>query len=393
MYEQTPLRKTDINQAYESAKQSNQNETHSTSQFVADVRMISLDWLQINLNDWTWTTFEDVREIVPGIHLEPTGWGDRAYKNVSQVYMDGEHIGLVKFDPHSEKIKPNGSASFKLLNNLLYTPHVLETVSQFITRTGSSYDCIKQIDVALDGYGFLEAPRHQFQGGTTLYRGRSFVDPKFKGRNLLQVNIGSRKSEIFARMYRKTDEIESSKKYYIREAWEQIGMNPDNVERLEFSLQQRRLDRLGFARTWEAFVRMLQPENLAGIAKHCFDSVCCFVDESTGHGNISRAKRCFSLAFNQTVSLLTKARAVASSKVRSVQTAVKNLIQFGLMTGADYFEKVAREMVVSCDLVKWYHRKLPDWEAEHERCKRHDRKLIPAYVQYASGQQLNLFKR
>jgi len=347
-----------------------------------EVRAIACDRLEINILEVNLPHIEEEDiEARPGIHLIGQIRKSRAFETVARVYMDGEEIGELEYNSRSERIKPMDAATFRLANNLLYADGWRDIPIQFIERIGAKFDCIRMIDVACDGFNILEPIRQHYGFGRARHRCQSDMNPYYQKDHLVGAYIGSRKSDVFGRAYRKSQEIDKhSKKLYIQQWHEANGMEEGNVERLEFQLRTKILDRLGFFRTIQGYYEATSYKGLLSLAGYCTEKYFQFVDRATLKSNISRAARVCKVAFFDTWEMLKKSKAIASRKVRMVQTTMKTLFQLAKQTGWSKFRELSFEMAQSSGMVKWHSMKRTEWDKECERAAKNGRDIIPVYA-------------
>jgi len=210
------------------------------------------------------------------------------------------------------------------------------------------FDGISKVDIACDGFNLLQACV-EFVRGNIDRVGRSELTPYFRGNKIDGVHIGSRSSDKFARVYCKSAEIESSKKYYIESFWQGLGINTefDKVERLECSLKSKYLsDRMPV--TIDTLRRLCyDTEFICSLAASAFENLYEFRENSETEKNVTRRQRLYKIVWDATTYFIKKAKAVTAAKVRTIQTTMKGAYMMFLRSGSDYYKKIVHEIAVN----------------------------------------------
>lgn len=196
------------------------------------------------------------------------------YKMHVAIMLHGFHLATISWSPSNENVRRDGGA-IKIENRLLYTQEWNFYVHDILRAIGWTPLSITRIDLAYDCNYFKNHLHPQIliksylnpqEAGlaqsdedveivtksdvrkTISLAGRSFIR---KGSNRFAVEgvkalhtpifeylrFGSRKSSVCAYIYNKSQELRVKKsKPYISEAWEKVGMNPDDVYRVEISI-------------------------------------------------------------------------------------------------------------------------------------------------------------
>lgn len=199
--------------------------------------------------------------------------GNRRYKFIADVYMDGINIGEIRFVPR-KTYKNNQPVYFKFNNQILYQTNFTNYIDKLCRTFKINYQYISLLDVAVDSIGlniidFVDNYLHQTKT-------RKKYQTRHKGR-VLRKNIitdvdgsikwGSLGSDKYIKIYNKTAELLDSKydKSYIKSCWELNGLSTTDkiVERFELSLKQVHAKEIDFH-------RLCDSDYLASIlATHC----------------------------------------------------------------------------------------------------------------------------
>lgn len=351
-----------------------------------------IDWLEINF------LFPIQREslthcaLSTRVTLEELPRVTRVFSKVYNVLLDGVLIGQLSSEPFSTVIKDRNSCTFKLENHLCYTDSWVDIIKELADELGLQFQSLKKVDVALDGTGVVEPIRLAFEKKVRKV-GRSSVQPIMNnGRKIDAFHIGKRTSDKFLRGYEKSREIEKSKKYYIRDFWERNGFMADKVERLEVSMKGKVVRDMGFKDDWDSLQDLTDPSYLVGLVRPMLKQSYEFTLWPDGAEKVTRLERVFTCIFECSCALLSKAKAIPSKKIRSVQTAIKTLYHVHLQTGRDLYKKIAEEMVENAGFEFWYLKRIPDWITERAREAGKGMEYIPCLEEYEPGLQLSLHR-
>lgn len=229
------------------------------------MRCINIDWLEVHCLE----PDNEVRDIAyyisKGYFAEDRGYGTRVYKEMFTIHMYGAPFIEIRRNPASaggNGILRENDCHLRLVNRACYYNNAAALMEQFLNEHRYYNIRIKRIDLCLD------FPK--FDSGDIP---RKFVDRYFKGKysKINQCNIkgygqdlwdgqvwnslswGSPKSQIYTKLYNKTQELYdikkgTFKKPYILYGWYQCGfidnmntctLNNELVEiwRLEFTIQ------------------------------------------------------------------------------------------------------------------------------------------------------------
>lgn len=199
--------------------------------------MLSVDWLCIN---FLGSPIDSQR-----FKFKKLDYQCRQFRELYTVYDGYREYGTLAAVPTLSALRCD-LMQLKFDNKLLYTMNIGELVDEFIVFQGWEFYSISRLDICLDFNQFKTglSPRSlidRFMSGK-LYP-VSKCDYTVSGRfangcNHEYLRIGSRKSDIVARLYNKTAEMNSVRfKHYISDSWKATGVDTSrDVWRLEFQL-------------------------------------------------------------------------------------------------------------------------------------------------------------
>lgn len=361
------------------------------------VQCINLDFLTIMFNGEILIDHEKEHEEVNGVIIQPLKYGDQLagnkhFKNVSFLYLDGECIGEIRYNPRNDQVLNPNSISFKADNSLLYTRDYWEQIEQVFTRLGLSFDHVSKMDIAADGTGFLNPVHCWFTGKvkkvsrvkTTPFYVSESGDPAIEG-----YWLGSRKSDKFARCYYKKRELARSGKQYIEQFWSENELfekcETQDIERLELSLKNAELKKWltkSQRSTWEGFKAFLTDvKNIAALFDSAIKTLFDFRENDPDETNVSRLTKLFVLDFSPLTVLakIERAAAIVSTKLRSLKTTAKNMFMIWKKTGAKHFQILGEEIAANIFQTNWYEKQKKKWNYEFNRERKKYGDYFPVY--------------
>jgi hypothetical protein len=245
----------------------NGNQLTQTDQNEQNNFALNIDFLIINLelepNQEGQIKKFDVNSI---FDFEAQDFGTNVFKNRYFVILEGVKVGTLLTSPRSNILKEN-FAQFQFENSLFYTQSLKDLrflTEQLTENLKAKFVSINRLDIALD----LENTNNNYQEITKailneelLISGREkqlnayFITdkgtPKLNG-----FTIGTRTASRFLRVYNKTLELTKKPKEYILNTWLIAGLNPQNVWRFEYQMNN-------------SFFRFLeQKANFSGITEN-----------------------------------------------------------------------------------------------------------------------------
>lgn len=353
--------------------------------------IINVDWLEIMV------TSDLVDDNAPlesyklrfDFELQKMGYGSKIFKNGYEVRYRGLPFGTYHVNPRENMLKDKRMGKLKINNIEFYKAGWFERVKDLLIAMGAKYRNTTRLDIAADGFGFLNLAAQCGPGGSLKKRGRADFRPVYVGGEDLQTAyFGSRKSGKQVTVYNKSKEIKKSGKLYIYEWWKRSGLVGDHIKedvhRCEVSLKHEEIKRIAdydFDHLWNF-------EYLACILRTSLNKFVDFYDrveynammqKKKSERNVSRLKVIDLLDFDfMGGELLPKDYSITTSKVYSTKVASKKNYQLFLHSEArgrkmpELFE-IAHKLAASINCVEWFMEKLPDWQKEYERDKKYGR--------------------
>lgn len=223
---------------------------------------ITLDWLQVTyktksaelLNeDFSGLVENETVSFADNVQMIFLGIGDKFYKYRGEVFVDGESICYILFQPRS-KILADDLVNLTLKNELLYTTYWQQVLEVISTTLALQFNNITRLDIAIDTdrkrfdvMDFIN--KYLFEDSNIVRTGKKELryeqlDDKTKRFGGFQV--GNMAQDKMIKGYDKTKEIEdSSKKKYISDCWSKSGFG-ENVRmfRVEMRLKAKAIKRI-----------------------------------------------------------------------------------------------------------------------------------------------------
>jgi hypothetical protein len=374
--------------------------------YTPKVRTVSLDWLELRFiqpghmeGDEFIPTLklsnEDSNDVGPYTFV-PTGHKTRVWGMIHEVFDgDGEKIGVFCSMPHCAKIFPANHCTFKMENALLYTEW-LDILRAFAGAYDLQLHAVKQIDIALDGTGFM-SPVSAMLTQDVEKVGRAMFTPTMnnKGHKILHFNLGSKKSERFMRCYWKEREIEHSKKYYIRDFWKENGVDEsqfDSMERLEVSLSGHAMVSLWGNVTWSKIELLTDALFLQSVFETTRKGLYDFRENTDEKTNVTRVKKAVSILYTGTTKKLQRFKVVTSKHIRQIQTTIKTTYNLALATGKEYYKLICDEIVNNTGMQSWFDKRHNLWKYEFHLSKKKGRDFMSILHNYTPNEQLCLYE-
>lgn len=220
-------------------------------------------------------------------------------------------IGVLAAVPHSGNNCQPGTSILQLENDVLYRSDLWPTVDAVIGALGATVSHLTRLDLALDGFGLLNAADTYYRSDMAVKLGyaetetlaavgkaRFHVD-RFEGGQVTNFYLGSMKSKKTLNGYTKGQRIDIENKQYIRSAWMAAGLihrEEDGIEvaRLEMRHRKEALDELHLVNeeTGEAepfdWRRLRDARYLAGLYKETLRNFYGFKVVNPGDKDKSR---------------------------------------------------------------------------------------------------------
>lgn len=215
--------------------------------------LYSVDWLEVFcIEDSQVCNEEYFRR--QGFNVIKQPYGTRLFSEILDLCTpDGDLLYHICRKPYSKKscggVMDDNAVTVKVGNRLLYKQGCVQDFIAFLELNGYKFKNLSRVDLCCDlqyfacGLAAWHLPKKYFD--------RSLLkvnQPEFNahgtdrdGAVFHSVMWGSKSSAVHSRMYDKTKEMRDVKeKPYIRDAWENVGFDPDHhVWRVEFEIRQR----------------------------------------------------------------------------------------------------------------------------------------------------------
>ena len=358
---------------------------------------VVLDWFACMVF-CNWPAPEKANEITfvdDDIAIEYTGKGTPVFNYSFKVYLWGEPVAMFHSHSKNETIIPVGVAKLEILNHVLYSGDLLETLSRVMQACKMpEIKNISRVDIAIDGANHVHKFLNRYvdivkrQGVARLqslgaYNPTPTIHLKGKARFHAKMlnkhtgmfdnfHIGGSKKKFT--LYNKTSELERSHKEYIRSVWEKAGIDTStDVWRCELRLTSEAIKEIK-----DFNINNLQnPMYLLSIFKTQCENFVHFVDME-GQTNVTYATTIDLFQFEKlAVPMLHKMpRAVVDGAYKAkmaIHNAVKQVIQI-----RDDVSKSAKEMlnvqaalqhvsdnIKIYNLERWFRRKIDQWNERY----------------------------
>ena len=256
---------------------------------------VNIDYLIVNLvGTLANNERNDLDNRFEGLHNENleikklNDYGTKVFRGAYTVLWFGEEIGNLFTSPRSE-VLPAGFCQFQFRNHLFYVFDLsqLKTFMYELTEiTGLRFSGINRLDIAVDtsdSHGFFASVIDGIRSKMFRIAGRtknfSLHYETHEGHSILNgYSVGKRTSSRYLRVYNKSLEMRQKPKGYIRENWVQNGIDPWDVWRFEYQLNNRFFKDLieyGYGTeqdfTWSIFDRANLVKLLSMAQKNHFD--------------------------------------------------------------------------------------------------------------------------
>jgi len=316
----------------------------------------------------------------------------RFWNRVYEVYFEGESFGTLCTEPHNHMIKSPNECFFKLDNHWNYLHGWYEALQSFAQTFELSLSHFNRLDIATDGFDFLEPVRMYHKEYIELV-GRAEATVRRRGNKPVHgFNLGSLSSDKYIRVYHKNKEIdEHSKKYYIRQFWQECGVDEkdfERMERLEITMKHKAVKEYIGKLTWQILEKFHNdPTFLKNLLQSGIKHGYQFREKRKYEKqNVSRLREVFAINWNCTIELLKRVKVFTAKKIRSLQTTAKTAYQLYLKTGFGNYAGMAYEIIENCNLQGWFEkrRKYWDYEAQLESSKGNE--FLPLF-DYKTGQK------
>lgn len=213
-------------------------------------RIINLDWLAVYcLSSSAWAHEKVLLNL--GFQLQIRGDGTRHFHRLYDVIdKNGEPFLEIQDTPKSLKINggiwKENAMLIKVYNKQLYKEETVDRLYSVLLRCGIKVKSISRLDIAMD-FNYFDNHIHpqtlirEFMNDKLWYlfvKKFYCIGKQSFTQTYEYLRFGSSKSSYSVYLYNKSRELKEQKdKPYIRDIWEQVGLNQSDVWRLEISLR------------------------------------------------------------------------------------------------------------------------------------------------------------
>ncbi len=172
-----------------------------------------VDWFEVQMLGQLPTVIEGKTdyELSDHVHLQLTGKQTKHFHHLFEVYLHGEHLGILQTHTKVPKFFAPNSIQFKMNNHLLYTEDWLGYYAELLNTMGWNHNSLSRLDIAMDGQAGnsyrSEIIKTMNPRSKVKIVGKTRIKPSFVNGQLENVEIGSRKSDKYGRIYNKTEEL------------------------------------------------------------------------------------------------------------------------------------------------------------------------------------------
>lgn len=305
-------------------------------------------------------------ELSDHVHLQLTGKQTKHFHHLFEVYLHGEHLGQLQTHTKAPKFFAPNSMQFKMNNHLLYTEDWLAYYAELLNTTGWNHNSLSRLDLAMDGQAGKSYRSEIIKTFNTRSNvkivGKTRIKPSFVNGLLENVEIGSRKSDKYGRIYNKTEELKRSNKTYIRNYWKNSNLKSDNdIWRLEIEMKSKQFKK-GNYDIW----RLNDSSYIASILRTELKGWVSFYRETTDTNKHRAMKKNTKELINwESIGgrLLERSEAKKPSDIFKAKATVKNLLRFKEVFGL----KTSEELVDFFELNEWYESRIEYWSGDNAK--------------------------
>jgi len=353
---------------------------------------VNTDWIQLYFIGKFDYEVGNTRQIGKNLYIKTLKTHSRQFAHVSEVFYNSQKVGVIQHQPYDNSVLADNSIIFHLDNQLNYEENFIGKIDAIRKAGNWEYKNITRLDVCTDGKGFL-APMQKVREGKIDLVGRCDITDTTMvedGKRVLkQSTIGSRKSDMYVKIYRKDKEIEHSGKGYIKQFWAKNGVKEEDfkgMERFEMTFKSERITKFVDTETGEfAFSKgkfedlyKLQDSNFLNLliqsnVKNHFE----FVKVNRITKNITRAKRVFCMQLvGKLTKLLTRVQVVGKKSQRWAQTLIKNNYMVYLKSRNGLYLATMQEIIKNFDLSVWFEKRIEQWNYEYNLCYKNESERV-----------------
>ncbi|MBC7696217.1 MAG: replication initiation factor domain-containing protein [Burkholderiales bacterium] len=323
---------------------------------------IALDWLEIILTGEI-SILEDVKrdnsefDLGNGIILKHTNTMNHiGFRQSLLVFLDRESIGYLHYGNNLKmKFKSPKSNLLHINNHILYQKDLPGKINRLQKGLGLNFSHFYRVDIAIDGMGLISSFNHLMDSKTLSKKSAVKIhgDIDHKTKKHTRFTIGSRKSEKYISLYNKTLEIEDKGKWYIKEFWNENGLNENSIDRLELRLNAKALKSFN-----PDFEYLLNPNYLAGYFKLNAGDWLEFI-----HVKNKKMKNFIDWSKFEKTEIIKLAKTTATNNLVSKKTTIKVLYEELMISKDESYLKCINILCAKYQLENWAKSKVNRWNA------------------------------
>ena len=331
------------------------------------LNVCNVDWFACQMVGQLPTVIEGKTdyELAENLHLELIG-STPHFDHKFEVYLHGEHLGVLQTHTKVPKYFNANGMQFKMDNHLLYTEDWLGYYAELLNTTGWEHNSLTRLDIALDGQGATAYTSEIIKSLSTRSKvqivGKTRIKPSISNGKLDWVEIGSRKSNKYGRIYNKTEALVRSNKTYIQNYWKNSNLKQkEQTWRLEIELKSKQIKK-GNYDLW----RLNDSNYLASILRTELKGWVSFYTKTKDTNKHRAMKKNGKELINwESIGgqLLKRAEAKKPSDIFKAKATIKNLLRF-----KEVFDlKTPEELIEHFDLLEWYDSKVGYWSEDNAK--------------------------
>jgi len=354
-----------------------------------------IDWLTLNL--------QGIPNITnPKYNFEKEDYSTRHFENVVHISNDVEKLGTLVFGKRNETIQIDNFCQFKFENHLFYTKTLEELQrlkDDLLKDLELSFHGVSRLDIALDFQNASNKVQNFYKeinnekiliGGRekdfNKYNSlRAYSKTKGGVMTLEGLQIGSRKSRKFCRLYNKSLELQKTNKSYIHQTWDNLKIKGE-VWRLEYQMNSTYLKSIKEFRIDELFNRNF----LLSLLEKCMDKHFVFHKAVRGRElnkmpkvnliNLETVKICAKVV----TETLTNVKRVIKETLIGQMRMIKGLFRsyFSSSQSLEYILPLTRTLD-DFELKSWFEMKKPYYISEFLKKQimyKYDSKLLSEHL-------------
>jgi hypothetical protein len=338
---------------------------------------IPIDWLEINLDHpaGNRTTRpwggDDTIPVGDRYVLQRQPGRTRTFDRIDHLVdrRNDRTVAVVRSVPNSAHIMPMNRVMVKLENSTLYDYTWADVLQYLRDIVGLKYQSTSRLDLAADGYDFLQ-PFGDAAKGAASYGGRADFVVRWSQGKVKAAELGTRAGNKFARIYGKSKELRLSGKLYIADYWNRQGEeHSDDVERCEISTKGKEVRRYFEDERRPEFIDYLTcPRYRARV----YDSLAAtFIRFRSGScGDRSRDREDLlswdwsAITSNEPIERNARQRRVQDIGLNALKAHVRLAYMIHVATDSQRHLSCAQEVAEACGMGTWMRNKAPMWKRQ-----------------------------